>query len=122
MSILVPIVAALIIGLLFSLRRGPKPRAIASRLSPADREFLASELERITRLPLVTAEDEDTWYAATKDAQGRLRARFGEVALVVPHRFMIYFSDADVHRTQPAYRAAQEKHVIDFIRQLREKT
>ncbi len=122
MSIFVPILIGAIVGLLFALRRGPKPHDIVASLPQDDRQFLADELERITRLPLRTSADEDAWYATTHDVQHRLRERFGEVAAVVPHRFMIYFHDADVHRTQPAYRAAQEKHVIDFIRQLREGT
>jgi hypothetical protein len=122
LNIFVPVVVGIAVGLLFAVRRGPKPRDIVASLSENDRQFLADELEWITRLPLRTAQEEDTWYAATREMQRRLRERFGDAASVVPHRFTPYFQDPDIHRKEPAYRAAQEKHIIDFIRQLRAKT
>ena len=99
-------------ALLLVVRRPRDPKRIIHSLSISDRHFLADELERITRLPLDTAADEDAWYAATQETQHRLRGRFSEVASVVPHRLYHYFTDADIHRKEPSYRAAQEEPIL----------
>jgi hypothetical protein len=122
LSILLPIGIASALGLFLLVRRGPDPGRVARSLSPADRQFLADELEQIIRLPLKTPEDEDTWYITTKQTQQRLKTRFGDVASVVPHQLYHYFQDADIHRKEPSYRIAQEKRIIDFIQKLREQT
>ncbi len=88
-------------------------------LSRGDRQFLADQIEPITKLPLETPEDEDAWLAATRDVMRRLSARFPDVASVVPHHLYHYFDDADIHRKDPLYRAAQERRIIEFIQQLR---
>ena len=64
MNILVPVIIGIVAILLFAVRRGPKPRDIARSLSPADRQFIADQIEPITKLPLNTAADEDAWLAA----------------------------------------------------------
>jgi hypothetical protein len=122
LSAFILVVVAVVLGVVLLARRAADPRRIVSSLSPTDRQFLADELERVTRLPLRTSEDEAAWYAATRETQQRLRSRFGEVASVVPHQLYHYFQDADIHRKEPSYRAAQEKQITDFIRQLREET
>jgi hypothetical protein len=122
LSIILPIGLALVLGFFLVARRGPNPRRIARPLSTSDRQFLADELEHIIRLPLQTAEDEDAWYAATADTQRRLSERLGDVASIVPHQLYHYFQDADIHRKEPSYRVAQEKPIVDFIRQLHEQT
>jgi len=106
---------------LLCVRRSPDPAKIARALSTEDRRFLADELERITRLPTNTDEDIKAWYAATQQTQQRLRTRFADVASVVPHRLYHYFIDADIHRKEPSYRAAQEEPILEFIRLLREE-
>ena len=122
MSIIIPVGIALLVVVLLSIRRSPKAREIARSLSVADRQFIADELEPITKLPLSTAEEDDAWYAATRATMERLKARFPDVASVVPHQLYHYFDDADIHRKEPSYRAAQEKYIVDFIRQLRQQT
>jgi hypothetical protein len=121
LSLVLPIGLVLLLGFFLLARRGPDPRVVVRSLSTSDRQFLADELERIVRLPLYNAEDEDAWYAATADAREHLRSRFDDVGSVVPRQIYHYFSDADLHRKEPSYRAAQEKYVVDFIRQLREQ-
>jgi hypothetical protein len=121
LSLVLPIGLVLLLGFFLLARRGADPRVVARSLSTSDRQFLADELDRIVRLPLHTAEDEDAWYAATADARERLRSRFDDVGSVVPQPIYHYFSDADLHRKEPSYRAAQEKYVVDFIRRLREQ-
>jgi hypothetical protein len=122
LSAVIPVaVLVLAAALLLVVRRPRDPKQIVHSLSISDRHFLADELERITRLPLDTAADEDAWYAATEETQQRLRARFSDVASVVPHRLYHYFTDADNHRKEPSYRAAQEAPILAFIRQLREE-
>jgi len=105
---------------LFAVRRGPKPRDIARSLSPADRQFIADQIEPITKLQLSTAADEDAWLATTRAAMQRLKERFPDVASVVPHELYHYFDDADIHRKKPSYRAASEARILEFIRLLRE--
>ena len=122
MNAIVPIAIGIVVAaLLLSIRRPRKTADIIRPLSVEDRHFLADELERITRLPLDTAEDEDAWYAATQETQQRLKARFPDVASAVPHRLYHYFTDADIHRKEPPYRAAQEAPILEFIRLLREQ-
>lgn len=101
-------------------RRSPSPRRVAQTLSPSDRQFLADELEQITRLPLNTAEDEEAWHAATEATRRRLSSRFRDVASVVPHELDHYFVDADIHRKEPSYRTTAEAPILEFIRLLRE--
>ena len=122
MSIFVPIVIGTVVGLLFLARRGSKARDIAQSLSPADRQFIADELEPITRMPLKTFADEDAWNSATREFMQRMQSRFSDVAVVVPHELYHYFHDADIHRKEPSYRAAQEARIVEFIRLLREET
>jgi hypothetical protein len=88
-------------------------------LSPADREFIASQLEPITRLPVSTAAEEDAWYVATRATMERLETRFPDVASVVPHQLYHYFDDANIYREEPSFRATWERYVLDFIRELR---
>jgi hypothetical protein len=88
-------------------------------LSPADREFIAAQLEPITRLPVSTATEEEAWYVATRAVMERLEARFPDVASVVPHQLYHYFDDADIYRKEPSFRATWERYVLDFIRELR---
>jgi hypothetical protein len=88
-------------------------------LSPADREFIADQLEPITRLPVRTAEDEAAWYTATRAVMERLETRFAYVAAVVPHQLYHYFDDADIYRKDPSFRATWERYVLDFIGELR---
>jgi hypothetical protein len=120
LNILVPVIVGIAVALLFAVRRGPKPRDIARSLSPADRQFIADQIEPITKLSLNTAEDESAWLAATQAVMQRLGARFPDVASVVPHQLYHYFDDADIHRKRPSYRAAQEARILEFIRLLRE--
>lgn len=91
-------------------------------LSPADRQFIADQIEPITKLPLNTAEDEDAWLAATRAVMQRLSTRFPDVASVVPHQLYHYFDDADIHRKEPSSRVASEARVLEFIRLLREES
>jgi hypothetical protein len=91
-------------------------------LSPADREFIVTQLEPITRLPVSTGAEEDAWYAATRAAMERLNARFPDVASVVPHQLYHYFDDADIYRKEPSFRATWERYVLDFIHELRAPT
>ena len=91
-------------------------------LSPADREFIADQLEPITRLPVRTAEDEAAWHAATRAVMERLETRFPDVAAVVPHQLYHYFDDADIFRKEPSFRSTWERYVLDFIRELRAPT
>jgi hypothetical protein len=114
-------VAVLAVALLLCVRRSRDPKEIARSLSIPDRRFLADEIERITRLPTNTDEDVAAWYAATEQTQERLRDRFPDVASVVPHRLYDYFTDADIHRKEPSYRATQEAPILDFIRFLRDE-
>jgi hypothetical protein len=94
-------------------------RSMQRPLSREDRQFIADQIEPITQLPLETPQDEDAWLAATQAVMQRLSARFPDVASVVPHHLYHYFDDADIHRKEPAYRAAQERRIIEFIRELR---
>ena len=121
MNILVPVIVGIAIGLLFAVRRGAKPRDIAHSLSLADRQFIADQIEPITKLPLSTAADEDVWLAATRAVMQRLKERFPDVASVVPEQVYHYFDDADIHRKEPSYRIAREARVLEFIRLLREE-
>ena len=73
-------------------------------------------------MPLNTSEDEDAWLSATRQFMQRLQSRFTDVAAVVPHELYHYFHDADIHRKEPSYRAAREKRIVAFIRELREQT
>ena len=122
MSFIIPICLAVALGLFLVAKRSPNPTQIVRSLPPADRLFLADELERITRLPLRTAEDEDAWYTATQETERRLRTRFTDADSVVPHELFHYFHDADIHRKDPSYRIAQEEQIVAFIRQLRQQT
>jgi hypothetical protein len=119
LSIVTLVGIAIALALLLSIRRSPRAREIARPLSPADRRFIADQLEPITQLPLSTAEDEDAWDIATREMMQRLSARFPDVASVVPHELYHYISDADIHRKEPAYRAAQERYILEFIHELR---
>ena len=121
MSIIVPVGIGVALLLALSIRRSPKPREIVQSLSPADRRFIADEIEPITKLPLNTAEDEDAWLAATRAVMQRLSTRFPDVASVVPHHLYHYFDDSDIHRKEPSYRVASEARVLEFIRLLREE-
>ena len=121
MNILVPVIVGIAVGLLFAVRRGPKPRDIAHSLSPADRQFIADQIEPITKLPLNSAADEDAWLAATRAVMQRLKGRFPDVASVVSEQVYHYFDDADIHRKDPSYRAASESRVREFIRSLRKE-
>ncbi len=121
MNILLPVIIGIVAILLFAVRRGPKPRYIARSLSPADRQFIADQIEPITKLPLSTAADEDAWLAATRAAMQRLKERFPDVASVVPEQVYHYFDDADIHRKEPSYRVAKEAGILEFIRLLREE-
>ena len=88
-------------------------------LSPADRDFIADELEPITQMPVTTPAEEEAWYAATRSAMQRLEKRFPDVASVVPHQLYHYFDDADIYRKEPSFRATWEPAVLAFIRELR---
>jgi gas vesicle protein len=121
LNILVPVIMGIAVGLLFAVRRGRKPRDIARSLSPADRQFIADQIEPITKLPLNTAADEDAWLAATRAAMQRLKERFPDVASVVPEQVYHYFDDADIHRKEPSYRVASKARILEFIRLLREE-
>jgi len=104
------------------VRRGPKARDIARSLSPADRQFIADQIEPITKLPLNTPADEDAWLAATRAAMHRLKERFPDVASIVPEQVYHYFDDADIHRKELSYRVANEAGTLEFIRLLREES
>ncbi len=91
-------------------------------LSPADREFIAAQLEPITRLPVTSATEEQAWYVATRAVMERLKTRFPDVASVVPHQLYHYFDDADIYRKEPSFRATWERYVLDFISELRAPT
>ena len=93
-----------------------------SSLSPADRRFIADQLEPITKMPVSSAEEEDAWYAATRAAMEQLKMRFPDVASVVPHQLYHYFDDADIYRKEPSFRATWERYVLAFIRELRAPT
>jgi hypothetical protein len=121
LNILFPFIVGIAVILLFAVRRGPKPRDIARSLSPADRQFIADQIEPITKLPLNTAADEDAWLAASRAAMQRLKERFPDVASVVPEQVYHYFDDADIHRKEPSYRVASEARILEFIRLLREE-
>jgi len=121
LNILVPVIIGIAVGLLFTVRRGPKPRDIARSLLPADRQFIADQIEPITKLPLSSAADEDAWLAATRAVMQRLKERFPDVASVVPEEVYHYFDDADIHRKEPSYRVAREARILEFIRLLREE-
>jgi hypothetical protein len=121
LNVLVPVVVGIVVGLLFALRRGPKPRDIARSLLLADRQFIADQIEPITKLPLRSAADEDAWLAATRAVMQRLKERFPDVASVVPEQVYHYFNDADIHRKEPSYRAASESRILEFITLLREE-
>jgi hypothetical protein len=121
LNIFIPVGIGVAVLLALCIRRSPKPREIVRPLSPADRQFIADQIEPITRLPLNTAEDEDAWLAATRAVMQRLNTRFPDVASVVPHELYHYFDDADIHRKEPSYRVASEAHVLEFIRLLREE-
>ena len=88
-------------------------------LSPADREFIAAQLEPITRLPVSTAAEEEALYTATRATMERLETRFPDVASVVPHQLYHYFDDADIYRKEPSFRATWQRYVLHFIRELR---
>jgi hypothetical protein len=121
LNILVPFIVGIAVILLFAVKRGPKPRAMAHSLSPADRQFIADQIEPITKLSLNTAADEDAWLAASRAAMQRLKERFPDVASVVPEHVYHYFDDADIHRKEPSYRVASEARILEFIRLLREE-
>ena len=121
MNIIVPIGIGIALLLALCIRRSPKSRQIVQSLSPADRQFIADQIEPITRLPLNTAEDEDAWLVATRAVMQRLNTRFPDVASVVPHQLYHYFDDADIHRKKPSYRVASEARVLEFIRLVREE-
>jgi hypothetical protein len=82
LSIIVPIGIGLALLLALCIRRSPKPREIVQSLSPADRQFIADQIEPITKLPLETIEDESAWLAATRSVMERLGTRFPDVASV----------------------------------------
>jgi hypothetical protein len=107
--------------LVLCIRRSPKPREIVQSLSPADRNFVADHIEPITKLPLDTTADVDAWVAATHTATQRLKEHFPEGAWVMPEQVYHYFDDVDIHWKEPAYRAASEARVLEFIGLLREK-
>ncbi len=122
MSVIIPVGIGIALLLLLAIRRSPSGRQIARSLAPADREFIADQLEPITRLPVRTAEEEDAWYSATRSMMERLQTRFPDVASVVPHQLYHYFSDADIYRKQPSFRATWERYILEFIRELRAPT
>jgi hypothetical protein len=121
LNIIVPIGIGIALLLALCIRRSPKPREIVQSLSPADRQFIANQIEPITKLPLDTTEDESAWLAATRAVMERLGTRFPEVASVVPEQVYHYFDDADIHRKEPSYRAASEARIREFIKLLREE-
>jgi len=119
LNIIVPIGIGIALLIALCIRRSPKPREIVQSLSPADRQFIADQLEPITKLPLNTTDDEDAWYAATQQVMERLKTRFPDVASVVPHALYHYIDDADIHRKKPSYRAGQQRYIVEFIHELR---
>ena len=121
MSIIVPVGIGIALLLALCIRRSPKPREIAQSLSAADRQFIADQIEPITKLPLDTAADEDAWLAATRAVIQCLKERFPDGNWVVPEQVYHYFDDADIHRKEPSYRAASEARVLEFVRLLREE-
>jgi hypothetical protein len=121
MSIIIPVGIGIALLVVLCIRRSPKAREIVHSLSPADRQFIADQIEPITKLPLNTAEDEDVWLAATRAVMQRLSTRFSDVASVAPHQLYHYFDDADIHRREPSYRIASEARILEFIRLLREE-
>jgi hypothetical protein len=121
LNIIIPVGIGVAVLLALCIRRSPKSREILQSLSPADRQFIADQIEPITKLPLNSAEDEEAWLAATRFVMQRLNTRFQDVASVVPHQLYHYFDDADIHRKEPSYRVASEARVLEFIRLLREE-
>jgi hypothetical protein len=119
-SVVIALAAIVSVVWLLFVRQSRRARRVIRSLSPADREFIADELEPITRLPLNTAEDEDAWYAATGAAIEHIGARLPEFASQVLPRLLPYFHDSDIFRQEPSYRAARERYVHEFIRELRE--
>ena len=92
-------------------------------LSPADREFIAAQLEPITRLPVTSATEEQAWYVATRAVMERLKTRISRCCLGrAAYQLYHYFDDADIYRKEPSFRATWERYVLDFISKLRAPT
>jgi hypothetical protein len=121
LNVIVPIGIGIALLLVLCIRRSPKPREVVQSLSPADRKFVADQIEPITKLPLDTAADEDAWLAATRAVMQRLKEHFPDGAWVVPEQVYHYFDDADIHRKEPSYRASTGARILEFIRLLREE-
>lgn len=101
------------------MRQSRRDKRVLRSLSADDRQFIADQFEPFTRLPLSTADDEDAWDAAMRATFQRMGERVPEFSREVLPRFLPYFHDADIFRREPSYRVARQRHVIDFIHELR---
>ena len=80
-------------------------------------EFVATQLEMLMALPLVTDEDEERWGLECAGFESALESRFPAFAL--EHQVEHFFTDTDIRRKEAGYKDRQHREISDYVRRLR---
>ena len=83
-------------------------------------QFLADQLERLSRLPLITPADVEAWDEQAADVQTELERRFA--GLGFPHAIHHYFTDSDIRARDTGYREWQERFIAEYVARVRHES
>ena len=81
-------------------------------------EYLASQLERLIALPLITPADVERWYEESGSVERTLEQRFPHFE--PEHDVWHFFSDADIRFRESGYRDRQHRLMTEYVQRLRQ--
>src|SRR2546425_11374031 len=85
--------------------------------TPEAAEYLASQLERLMRLPLTTPAETETWEQECQSVQDTLKSQF---PIFDPyHEIWHFFADADIRARDTGYRDYQHRLMSEYVQHLR---
>ena len=82
-------------------------------------QFLADQLERLSRLPLTTADDVAAWDHQAAQLQTELEQRFPR--LEFPHAIHHFLTDSDIRARDAGYRERQERFIAEYVARVRQE-
>lgn len=84
-----------------------------SSIDKAAAGFVATQLEKLLALPLITDEDEQRWGDECAGFETDLESRFP--AFELEHNVHHFFTDTDIRRKDAGYRDLQHREISDYI-------
>lgn len=93
-------------------KRNKKPFHDTGR-SPEAADYLATQLERLMVLPIITPADVERWYEESRTVEQTLEQRFPR--FLPEHEVSHFFSDADIRSRDSGYRDRQHRVMSEYI-------